>query len=210
MEYYNDIIVNFDETLYYFYEWEKEDVECIKKIPLFKVTKKVFKDIISNKIKLKKETYDLIKNKMIFTNNKKGVGCILCDGENCIVLEFVKDKEVAISSLELKDELEIIEMSYSLKKEEFGYTSISKRKYNDISRKDTLIKSYLNVWIDELFNSNNIERINYYYREWFKKKLDNKKKAYKEMKEDLKELKDIHYYIYDLAMVEHKKSGLSN
>ena len=49
MNYYYDLVLNFNETAFMFYEWNENDViELIKKIPLFSVNNKVLKDLIYN------------------------------------------------------------------------------------------------------------------------------------------------------------------
>ena len=41
MNYYYDIVLNLNEELYEFYEWEENDsIDFIKKIPLFRVSTK--------------------------------------------------------------------------------------------------------------------------------------------------------------------------
>ena len=45
MNYIYDILVNFKETLYDFYEWNKNDnITHIRKIPLFRINDIFFKD----------------------------------------------------------------------------------------------------------------------------------------------------------------------
>ena len=47
MNYYYDIVVNFQDTNYMFYDWnEKDNIEFIKKIPIFQVTTNTLKDFI--------------------------------------------------------------------------------------------------------------------------------------------------------------------
>ena len=49
MNYYYDILLNFQENYYMFYEWDKEDnIEFVKKIPLFHIDSKEFIDIFTN------------------------------------------------------------------------------------------------------------------------------------------------------------------
>ena len=47
MYYYYDVLLNFgeDENLYEFYEWEEKDqVDFVKKIPIFRVSTECLKD----------------------------------------------------------------------------------------------------------------------------------------------------------------------
>ena len=54
MNYYYDIVVNFQDTNYMFYDWnEKDNIEFIKKIPIFQVTTNTLKDFISEVYQIK-------------------------------------------------------------------------------------------------------------------------------------------------------------
>ena len=51
MNYYYDIVLDFQENNYYFYEVEKDDCfEYIKRIPIFQICNKAYKDIVNNNI----------------------------------------------------------------------------------------------------------------------------------------------------------------
>ena len=64
MNFYYDIVVNFQENNYMFYEWAESDVlEYIKRVPIFQVTTKVLRDLINNNIEVDKEFLDSIYNK---------------------------------------------------------------------------------------------------------------------------------------------------
>ena len=64
MNYYYDIVVNFQDTNYMFYDWnEKDNIEFIKKIPIFQVTTNTLKDFISYNIIINEEILNTIKDK---------------------------------------------------------------------------------------------------------------------------------------------------
>ena len=47
MNYYYDILLNFQDVYCMFYEWDSTDsIDFVKKIPLFHVDNKVYKDIL--------------------------------------------------------------------------------------------------------------------------------------------------------------------
>ena len=51
MNYYYDIILNWNDLAYAFFEWNETDyLELMKKIPLIKVKHKVFLDIVNTVI----------------------------------------------------------------------------------------------------------------------------------------------------------------
>ena len=62
MNFYYDLVLNFNEIPFMFYEWFDDDnVELIRKIPLFSVSNKVLKDLIYNEIIVTKDFLDLMK-----------------------------------------------------------------------------------------------------------------------------------------------------
>ena len=74
MYYYYDILLNFTENdgeLFEFYEWEENDnIEFIKKIPLFKVSTSNLKILLKYQVKFAEEILEQIKNKTILKNFK--------------------------------------------------------------------------------------------------------------------------------------------
>ena len=61
MSFYYDIVVNFQDDNWMFYEWEESDfLEAIKKIPVLQVSIKVIKDIIGNNIQVSKSFLESI------------------------------------------------------------------------------------------------------------------------------------------------------
>ena len=66
MNYYYDIVLNLNEELYEFYEWEENDsIDFIKKIPLFRVSTKTLKDNLKYQTKFNQDLIEQIKNKTI-------------------------------------------------------------------------------------------------------------------------------------------------
>ena len=64
MNYYYDILLNFQEKYYWFYEWDQNDnIDFIKKIPIFHVDSKTYIELLTKKISLNKEFLNSIENK---------------------------------------------------------------------------------------------------------------------------------------------------
>lgn len=213
MKNYYDLIVNFDEVMYYFYEWEDNDVlNYIKIIPLIRVSKKNFKNILLNKIELEKEELNKIIDQTCFANGEKSNCLIICDNNNGLVLEFDKNgKEIAISTLNIEDALDINEISFCMKIYDLKYSLLSKREFNCVGRKDNFVKSFIIKELDELYDNKNESKLMYFYMELFKRKATSFENAYQEMKKSiLNGIVKEHYNIYDLMILSHKKSGLSS
>ena len=76
MKYIYDIILNFNENLYEFYEWKDDDnIEYIKKIPIVKVTESVFSNLKNNEFVVDDAFLNMICNKCEVYGNY-GIGRI--------------------------------------------------------------------------------------------------------------------------------------
>jgi len=112
MNYIYDILVNFnDKEVYEFFEWEKDDnIEHIRKIPIFKVKPQEFNDFKNNKIKVDQSFLNKIKNKTeMFCNTSIEYieyCAIITDGMDLVVIEFDKEGEYILKSSMLLDEME--------------------------------------------------------------------------------------------------------
>ena len=122
MSFYYDIIVNFQDDNYMFYEWEETDaLEYIKKIPAFQVPIKVMRDLVDNNVVVSKEFLENIFNK---TKLKKGTleyAALFVSKNGAIVLEFASDgKSIARSYLQIADECHVLDTMYNLSDLEQG------------------------------------------------------------------------------------------
>lgn len=212
MKKYYDLSVSFEDTMCYFYEWDEDNIEVIRTIPFIRVNKKVFKNILTNKIALDKEELEQFKDNTILLNGEKTTAILLCDTTNAFVLEFnSKGEEISISTLLVEDELEINELSYSMKNYDLNYDILEPRVFNSISKKDIKVKNYLLLELEELMSVKNESKLFYLYCELFHKKCSDFLTAYNAIKESINEkIKKEHYYLYELLTLKHKKSGLSN
>lgn len=212
MKKYYDLSVSFEDTMCYFYEWDEDNIEVIRTIPFIRVSKKVFKNILTNKIVLTSIELEQFKYNTILLNGEKITAILLCDTTNAFVLEFNnKGEEISISTLLVEDELEINELSYSMKNYELNYDTLEPRIFNSVSKKDIKVKNYLLLELEELKKEKNESKLFYLYCELFHKKSGDFLAAYNEIKESInKEIKKEHYYLYELLTLKYKKSGLSN
>ena len=206
MNYYYDIMVNLEDNNYMFYEWDELDnIEIIKKIPLFQVSSKVLKDIINNEIKVSKEFLDMIHNK---TKVKKGYleyVSLLASKNGAIVLEFASDGvSIARSFLQVEDECNVLEVLYTIPILKFDY-KIEKRidKSKDL-RIEKKIKDFINLEINTLYNNKDLEKIVFLYSEWFGKTKNNVAEMISDMQNKLKAgITDVEVKIYDLIKLSY-------
>ena len=110
MKYIYDIILNFNESLYEFYEWKDDDnIEYIKKIPIVKVAESVFSDLKNNEFVVDDEFLNTIYNKCEVYGNY-GIGkieyaCLFCIDDLLTYLEldrkikilnYIKEKNITL------------------------------------------------------------------------------------------------------------------
>lgn len=189
MNFYYDITLDFLENNYSFYEIEKTDnfVE-VKKIPLFQVSNKVLKDFINNKVKVNQDFLNIIYNKTMLKNSYMEYACILADKNNAIALEFNEEGIVTkYSSLSLMDELNLLEVIYTIKNIDIDYSIISKNHKSMTLRKENIIKDIIKKEITKLYNDKNISKLQFLYLEWFDDLESDIDKIYKTMLDKLKD-----------------------
>lgn len=174
MIYIYDIFSNFSKELYSFYEWNKKDnIIHIRKIPLFKINSNLMLELFVDIVKIDYSLLSIIKNKTECFD-KNGIStleyaCIFTDSKECLILVFdEKGKVKNKSRLLIKDELEIIEVSFSLKELILDYNVVKKEaKFKVLTRKEENIIDSIKKQID-VINKENNEQINaYVYYEWF-------------------------------------------
>jgi len=207
MNYYYDILLNFQNNFYMFYEWDELDcIEFIKKIPLFHIESKALIEAYSNIIQVNIDFLKQIENKTKLKNSKYlKYACIVSDGKNSIALEFNDDgKVINKSSLIIEDELNINEFIYSISKSHIEYKVISEDIFFKEIRQELKIKKILKIEIENMYKNKNFSKLKYIYLEWFETILDNIDIMYKNMLERLNDkLSEKEYHIYELIKISY-------
>ena len=207
MNYYYDIILNFQENFFMFYEWDELDyIEFIKKIPLFRIESNNLTEIILNKFQVNNDFLKQIENKTKLKNNKYlKYSCIVSDGKNSVALEFNDDGVVINkSSLIIEDDLNINEFIYSVNNSSFEYKIISKDNFFKETRQDLKIKNVLKIEIENMYKNKNYSKLKYIYLEWFDNILDNIDLMYKNMLGKISDkLSEKEYHIYELIKISY-------
>lgn len=176
MTYIYDILLNFtdDENYFEFYEWKEDDsFEHIKRIPIIRISKEQMQEIMFNKIKVLQDFLELIKGNTISYKNKKDIkyGCLVCDLNKAIALEFnSKGLILSKSSLLLDEEEDVIDETSLLDEEKINYELIEKYHFDYfLTRDETFKKRYLLKEIEYLKKQKNYDKFNYLYEEIFPK-----------------------------------------
>lgn len=179
MSYIYDILVNFnDKEIYEFFEWNNDDnIEHIRRIPIFKVKTVEFNDFKNNRIKVDQIFLNKIRNKTeIFTNSTIDYieyCSIITDGMDLVIIEFDENGEYILKSSMLLDEMEdTLDESDLLDVEEIHYTVLDNnvKSTSFATRFENKIKTEIETEINKLIKNKNYKKLKYLYYEWFNQK----------------------------------------
>ncbi len=207
MNYYYDIYLNFQEEYFMFYEWdEKDNLEYIKKIPLYHLETSKIIGMLTKVFKVNNDFLKQIENKTKLKQNKYlNYACLVSDGKNNLALEFQSDgKVINKSSLLLEDELNINEFIYGISVSNIDYEIIKDERIKKESRQEEKIKKVLKLEIEKMYNNKEYSKLKYIYLEWFKEVLDSIDKMYNNMLDKLNSsLTEVEYHIYELIKLSY-------
>ena len=206
MNYYYDILLNFQDQYYMFYEWDNNDnIEFIKKIPLFHIKEKDYMNIYTNNIKISKDFLNKIENKTKIKNGTLRYTAIFSDGKNSLGLEFNDDGLVINkSSILLDDEININEFMYNIDITNIDYEIIKKDSVFKETRQELNIKKIITLEINSMYSKKEYSKLKYIYLEWFNKIDDNYSKMYQTMLNKLNNsLTEKEYHIYELIKITY-------
>lgn len=176
MNYIYDILLNFNEKYYDFYEWD-ENIVHIKKIPIIKISNKQLKIIFENKVKI-----DLnIKNKTEVFNNKSINSCIVFSDEFGFAIKFDKDGSVIERSSLLFEDLEDV-LDDKIENKILNIEVIEPIKNNFLIKEDDILYNYIIKEINKLINNKDYNALSYIYYECFNTKESDLKKVIKRIK----------------------------
>ena len=213
MIYIYDLLLNFIDgnRLIEFYEWDnKDNLEHIKKIPLFKIKSVDMNNMISSNIKVNKTFLDKINNKTIGYKNKNNIkyGALFCDSNKVIGVEFSKDGTIICrSSLLLDEEEEILDEVSIYEEYNFNYKVLEKYKTNSfLTRKELFKKNYLEKELNKIYNDKYYDKLNYLYEELFEKEDKSIEEKYKTIMNDINNNYDHRYNnLYNIVRLSYQK-----
>ncbi len=153
MEYIYDIVLNFQDNYYDFYEWQKKDkIINIKKIPIYKINNKDYLNIKNNKVTINKESLPKTNNMFLLTSGIEIIA-ILINNKGKILKKSSLIFEESDDILEDKDKIKVINIKYKIDKknptninsriEQEKIKFINKFFKNINKRKDEYLLKYL-------------------------------------------------------------------
>lgn len=188
MIYIYDILANFNETLYDFYDWKTEDtILHLRKVPLFKIDTSAFIDISFNETIVDKNFLEKIYNKtQVFTaRNVETINycAVFTNDINAVIIMFKQGgKVIKKSKMLVNEEMEVLSISAKIEKTNLEYKVEKKNKFSNMTRSEKIEVNNLIEIINEL--KDNEEIINYIYFEWFNHLPD--KNAHARLIKDIK------------------------
>lgn len=179
MTYIYDILLNFNEEYFDFYDWNKNDkIIHIKKIPIYKVNEQDLINIFNNHIKFDSLFLDGIKDKTeVFLKHevkKLKYSCLLCANEKIVAINIDLDGYViGVSDLLIDEYSEIIDNSKDFKSLDVKYIIGNNKKIEKFkTRKDKYKENFI---LKELKKFND-EELKYIYYEMYLENENEKKK----------------------------------
>ena len=195
MNFYYNLTLNFNALK--FYEWSFEDnlIE-IKKIPIIRVKENVLVNLCKYNGDINIECLKTIKNKTAYKEDGKiktiMYAALFTDTKFCVAIIFDMNGCIKKRSfLLLEDELNIIEIGYSIKKEKIEFSKKEMINYNQYYKQEEEMKVAILKEIENAYSNKDNSRLMYYYLEWFKKNCTNINTIYNKIKERVNSSDDL-------------------
>lgn len=169
MNYIYDVLANFNNYFFEFYDWNVDDnIVHIKKLPILKVKYDFFDMIKYHDTVVSKELLDRIFHKTDFfkvNKNKYSYVCCFCDGNEAIIINFNSDGSIlGRSGLLIDEEREVLDLCECLDICNFNIISFNRCDYYTFkTRKEITDNSY---FLNELRNMDD-DKLKYLYFECF-------------------------------------------
>lgn len=190
MNFIYDILLNFsDQTLYEFYEWYQDDaVEHVRKIPFFKVTDSVFKQLKKDEVIIDKDFLDIIYQQTEIIDgriiSKLDYACLFTNLKEVLAVTFNnKGQSIMKSNLLLDEVSDVIEKGEFLKLIKLKLKIINfKNKDRFLTRREKEVISFLNRELKNIYQAKMIDKLKYLYFECFNQYSDNLEYIYQQLK----------------------------
>lgn len=214
MIYVYDLILNWTDgdNVYEFFEWELSDeLEHIKKIPLFKINSSKLDEVLNYEVKIENDflnkVYNLTEKYNAQSTNKILYAAILTDGARAIAIELDDEGKIIYrSKLLIDEEEEINTLSNKLLEYELDFNKLKKRNCDNFTtRMEQDIKKLLTIEIKDSYKMGNFDKLKYLYYELFEKEQDDIDSIYKKLLDSLdKEINYNHNKLYEVIKLSYQ------
>lgn len=204
MNYIYDIVLNFQDNYYQFFEWSRKDkIKNISKIPVYRVTDEDLLKLKYNQIKIDNQFLNQIKEDNAKT---KKIMCLISNTKQSIGILFSNEGILLKrSSLLFEEEDEVNHYSKTLPLTTINYIeNIEKDPLNhlriQVEKKDTLI--------EYLTKTNDLLTLKYLYYEYYEKECDNKEQIKNALLQELnKDWTQKQNELYQIIKLLNKKNS---
>ena len=211
-----DIVLNLldSKRVYEAFEWNnKDNLEHIKKIPIYKVDSNTLDDFIYNLVVVNQQFLDEIYQKSeVYSGEKTNIidyACLFTDDYKVLGVEFNKEgKSLFKSFLLIDEEDEILDISNELSRKIISYKVIKKlKRSNFLTREEEFRRNYLLRELKYAYRKNMYEKINYLYEEVYPKNNKTVEEKYNKLINDIdNNFSSIHNELYKiLKLIQSKK-----
>ena len=185
MEYIYDIVLNFQDEYYDFYEWLPSDrVINVKRIPIYKISTKNYLDIKNNVVKIDKNSLPK-QNKMFLVTSGFEVMGVLIDSEGKVIKKSSLIFEEADDILDDKDDINLVNLQYDI---------INNKDFKCVSRMTKYKTNYVNNYLKNINYDRDEYLIKYLYYDIYQNECDDVDTIYHKLEELSK---DNIYKLYD-------------
>lgn len=213
MIYIYDLLLNFQdkERLVEFFEWKQDDVlEHVKRIPLFFVPSIDMDNFCFADVKVDHDFLDTIKGKTLLYKKKKGIlyGCLFCDLNRVVALEFSKMGDIiARSCLLLDEESEVMDGARGLEETVVPYKVLEKSSgVSFLTRQEEFCQRYLCKEIRSLYEKNDTDMFLYLYEELFGVDNSSLSEKYEKLMDGIKNHYDSSYQnLFQIVRLSYSK-----
>ena len=206
MLYIYDILLNFNNNLIEYFEWEDSDsIKYVKKALLFKISSNMINDIIKNEIILDSSFVSTIPKYEMNGAKDASSLCLFTDGMIAIGTLIKNNKIVGISRLIIDEEREVIEESESLNITNIGYQVVENKNIENkyLTRKEKEEKRKLKEEIEKLYKEKKEEKLMYLYYEYTENESKNIEHIYTYLIKSLEGYNIKHRKLYEIISLSN-------
>ncbi len=174
MEYVYDIVLNFQDNYYDFYEWQKTDkIINIKRLPIYKVSIKDYLNIKNNKVTIKRDSLPKADKVFLITSGIEILGLFIDN----------HGKVLKKSSLIFEESDDILEDKDNFKQIKIVYHIDEPIKQNNKGRIEIEKINYINEYIKKLDYKKDEYLLKYIYYDIYNEEEDDANKIYNHLRE---------------------------
>jgi len=156
MDYVYDIVLNFQDEYYDFYEWQSNDkIINIKRVPIYKINSNDYLNIKKHDVKIDKNTIPKQSKIFLLTNGIEILGVLINSYGNVLKkssLLFEESDDILCD----KDDIKTISLKYKINK---------KHKDTHLSRITKEKSKYISNYLKDIFNKKDKYYLKYLYYE---------------------------------------------